>query len=104
MIADQPGAKSRNPGGSLNPLGDQRFEAMFTNVDFELEEESEEFQRLHPILSHKEKRMKIKEKIVKEKEEEVREREGLMVCLYRMRWREGVVVLGREGGTDGVSV
>ena len=43
-----------------NPLGDSRFAAMFTDANFEVEEESEEFQRLHPVLSHREKKRKGK--------------------------------------------
>lgn len=63
-------SKSKKSGGEgeggssleRNPLGDQRFAAMFTNADFEVDEECEEYQRLHPTLSHKEKRREKKEK------------------------------------------
>ena len=85
MIADnKPGSKKKPQQGPaekedpLNPLGDKRFAAMFSNMDFELEEESEEFQRLHPILAHKDRRMKIKKKKVEEEgvESEVRKKRG----------------------------
>lgn len=45
-----------------NPLGDQRFATMFTNVDFEVDPESEAYQRLHPVLSHRQKMRDKKKK------------------------------------------
>ena len=39
-----------------NPLGDDRFAALFTNPDFEVDESSEDFQLLHPVLAHRERR------------------------------------------------
>lgn len=38
------------------PLGDQRFAALFTDEAFQIDRESEEYQRLHPLLSHREKK------------------------------------------------
>ena len=45
-------------GAEGNPLGDPRFAAMFTDPDYQVDEESEEYQRLHPVLSHRDKRRK----------------------------------------------
>ena len=50
--------------GVQNPIGDDRFAALFTDPDFEVDEASEEFQLLHPVLTHREKRR------VKKKEQE----------------------------------
>ena len=50
-----------------NPIGDDRFSALFSNPDFEVDAESEEFQLLHPILAHREK-VKNKKKIVPERD------------------------------------
>ncbi len=41
-----------------NPLRDPRFAAMFTNPDYEVDEVSEEYHRLHPVLSHRDKKRK----------------------------------------------
>ena len=38
-----------------NPLGDDRFAAMFTNKDFQVDMESEEYKLLHPVISKHEK-------------------------------------------------
>lgn len=54
--SDRPGKKKKELVDGENPLGDQRFVAMFSNAEFEVDEESEEFQRLHPVLSHREKK------------------------------------------------
>ncbi|EDO37775.1 predicted protein [Nematostella vectensis] len=49
-----------------NPIGDDRFAALFKNPDFQVDEESEEFRLLHPVLSKhdkgKQKRRKEAEK------------------------------------------
>ena len=46
-------AQQTNP---QNPIGDDRFAALFTNPDYEVDEGSEEYQLLHPVLTHREKR------------------------------------------------
>lgn len=58
---------------ATNPTGDDRFSALFSNTDFEVDVESEEFQLLHPLMAHREK-IKNKKKIptVDESDEEVR--------------------------------
>ncbi|KAI6656847.1 Nucleolar protein 10 [Oopsacas minuta] len=43
-----------------NPLGDDRFAAMFQQQDFEMNPDSEEYQLLHPIISSFQKNMKRK--------------------------------------------
>ena len=43
-----------------NLLEDGRFSAMFTNPDFEMDQESEEFQRLHPLIAHRDKKLQSK--------------------------------------------
>ena len=58
-----------------NPIGDERFSALFSNPDFEVDAESEEFQLLHPLMAHREK-VKNKKKTSqvetqKEEQEEV---------------------------------
>ncbi len=56
-----------------NPTGDDRFSALFSNTDFEVDVESEEFQLLHPLMAHREK-LKNKKKtpaVDVESEEEV---------------------------------
>lgn len=58
-----------------NPLQDARFSNMFTNPDFEVDEESEAFQRLHPLISHRDKKLQGKKEANKPsvaEEEEVR--------------------------------
>ena len=56
-----------------NPLGDPRFAAMFSNTDFEVDTESEIFQRLHPIMSQREKKRNKKQlhHVANAEEEEV---------------------------------
>lgn len=50
-------------GNTQNPIGDDRFAALFTNPDFEVDEASEEYQLLHPVLTHREKtRVKKRER------------------------------------------
>lgn len=58
------GGAQSNP---TNPIGDDRFAALFTNPDFEVDEASEEYQLLHPVLTHREKRrLKKKERLVQQ--------------------------------------
>ena len=68
-----------------NPLGDQRFAAMFKNQDFEVDQESEAFQRLHPILAHRDKKRDKKRtgqmSSATETQEDVEEEVGLRASL-----------------------
>lgn len=51
--------------GLQNPLGDDRFAAMFTNKDFEVDMESEEYKLLHPVISkHEKERLAENEPII----------------------------------------
>ncbi|XP_073258939.1 nucleolar protein 10-like [Porites lutea] len=56
-----------------NPLGDDRFSAMFLNPDFQVDEESEEYKLLHPVVSkherEKQKRQKEKQKLLEQFDE-----------------------------------
>ncbi len=74
------GDGSRGEVDVTNPLGDQRFAAMFKNTDFEVDPESEAFQRLHPILSHKEKKQNKKKKVVVANKPDEEEEEVGMQC------------------------
>ena len=38
-----------------NPLGDDRFASMFTNKDFQVDIESEEYKLIHPVISKQDK-------------------------------------------------
>lgn len=62
-----------------NPLGDDRFSAMFSNPDFQVDEESEEYKLLHPVMSkhdrQKQKRQKDKQTLL-EQFDEIEEPEG----------------------------
>lgn len=53
LSANAGAAQRTNP---QNPIGDDRFAALFTNPDYEVDEASEEYQLLHPVLTHREKR------------------------------------------------
>ena len=57
-------APGEETAADKNPLGDQRFAALFTDPDFEVDEESEEFQRLHPVLSHRDKKQRVRQETV----------------------------------------
>lgn len=62
-----------------NPLGDDRFSAMFSNPDFQVDEESQEFKLLHPVVSKhdRERQKKQREKqALLEQFDEVEEPEG----------------------------
>ena len=63
-----------------NLLEDGRFSAMFTNPDFEMDQESEEFQRLHPLKAHRDKKLQSKKMAAQpasREEQEVWEGEGV---------------------------
>lgn len=65
-MGDPPGKGSNTPD-----QGDQRFAARFKDADFEIDEESEQFQKLKPMLSYREKKLKRQQPEVDEEEEEV---------------------------------
>ena len=57
-LIDEDEEKSSKKSTSIdfkNPLKDDRFAVMFTNPDFQVDEESEEYKLLHPVISKKEK-------------------------------------------------
>jgi len=47
--------------GIKNPLGDDRFASMFTNKDFQVDMESEEYRLLHPVVSKQDKAARRKQ-------------------------------------------
>ncbi|XP_031569630.1 nucleolar protein 10-like [Actinia tenebrosa] len=53
-----------------NPLGDDRFAAMFKNPDFQVDQESEEFKLLHPVMSKHDKRKSKKSKQLEDKKQQ----------------------------------
>ncbi|CAI7990527.1 Nucleolar protein 10 [Geodia barretti] len=60
-----------------NPLGDNRFAAMFSDANFQIDEESEEFRAVHPVLAKaKLKKKKLEEKQADIERGESEEREG----------------------------
>ena len=64
-----PAANTGAQTNPQNPIGDDRFAALFTNPDFEVDEASEEYQLLHPVLTHREKRrIKKKERQLQEEQ------------------------------------
>ena len=44
-----------------NPLGDDRFASMFTNLDFQVEIESEEYKLRYPVVSKQEKKRRLRD-------------------------------------------
>lgn len=62
-----------------NPLGDDRFSAMFSNPDFQVNEESEEYKLLHPVVSKHERERKKRQKkkqMLLEQFDEIEEPDG----------------------------
>ncbi|RMX53671.1 hypothetical protein pdam_00000332 [Pocillopora damicornis] len=64
-----------------NPLGDDRFSAMFSNPDFQVDEESQEFKLLHPVVSKHDRERQKKQRdwekqALLEQFDEVEEPEG----------------------------
>ena len=55
LIDERDMKKSKKKVEQENALDDQRFAAMFKNPDFQIDEESEEYRLLHPVLSKHEK-------------------------------------------------
>lgn len=61
-----------------NPLGDDRFSAMFLNPDFQVDEESEAFKMIRPTLSKRDrKRKKEEQEKLLEQFDEIEEPEGI---------------------------
>lgn len=69
------------PTNVQNPIGDDRFAALFTNPDFEVDEASEEYQLLHPVLTHREKR-RVKKREQREQLSSTTTHEGMEVGVY----------------------
>ncbi|XP_039308646.1 nucleolar protein 10-like [Solenopsis invicta] len=57
---------------SSNLLKDERFKALFSNPDFQVDKNSEEYNLLNPVISHlaKSKDKKLKRQLAREEEEE----------------------------------
>jgi len=58
ILEEENPKKSKKKGELLNILEDERFGAMFKNPDFQIDEESEEYKLLHPVVSKHEKAKK----------------------------------------------
>ena len=54
--------KSKKKGDSSSTLADERFAALFKNPDFQIDEESEAYKLLHPVVSKYEKTKKKRQK------------------------------------------
>ncbi|XP_065898622.1 nucleolar protein 10-like isoform X2 [Dysidea avara] len=54
-----------------NPLGDDRFKEMFTNPDFQIDEESEEYKLLYPTLAKKAQRKEKEKQLLMDEFEEI---------------------------------
>uniref|UniRef100_A0A8C5WH34 Nucleolar protein 10 n=1 Tax=Leptobrachium leishanense TaxID=445787 RepID=A0A8C5WH34_9ANUR len=63
-----------------NILGDDRFKVMFENPDYQVDEKSEEYRLLHPLVSKisekRKKKLKAMEKLQPQEQEEEEEPEG----------------------------
>lgn len=65
-------------------MQDDRFKELFTNPDFQIDTNAEEYMLINPVISHAEKRKrkkleeeeKIRETAMQEKEEEEAEDDG----------------------------
>lgn len=89
-----------------NPLGDDRFSAMFSNPDFQVDEESEEYKLLHPVVSkherERQKRLKEKEALLEQFDEiedpegRPSEEEGSSSSEDEREWREELKRQRRE--------
>lgn len=72
--------KAVNTTDVSNPLGDDRFSAMFTNPDFQVDEASEEYKLIRPVVSkqdkERQKRYKKEKEGLLEQFDEIEEPEG----------------------------
>ncbi|XP_011645134.1 nucleolar protein 10 [Pogonomyrmex barbatus] len=61
---------------SSNLLKDERFKALFSNPDFQVDKNSEEYALLNPVISQlaKSNAKKLKQQLVQEEEEKIREK------------------------------
>ncbi|XP_015755541.1 PREDICTED: nucleolar protein 10-like [Acropora digitifera] len=70
--------KAAKKSDVINPLGDDRFSAMFLNPDFQVDEESEAFKMIRPTLSKRDrKRKKEEQEKLLEQFDEIEEPEGI---------------------------
>ncbi|EZA53311.1 hypothetical protein DMN91_005222 [Ooceraea biroi] len=74
-LMDNANNKNKKKRASSNLLNDERFKALFNNPDFQIDQNSEEYGLLNPVISqlHKNKAMKLKQKLAQEEEEEEKE-------------------------------
>ena len=63
ILEEENPKKSKRKGELSNVLEDERFVALFKNPDFQIDEESEEYRLLHPVVSKHEKAKKKRESI-----------------------------------------
>ncbi len=62
--------KQKKKENYANALEDKRFSALFENPDFEIDEESEQYKLLHPVLSKYEKSKKVERSEMNGKDED----------------------------------
>lgn len=55
MLSEKPDTRGGKKKKANNPLGDDRFKAMFEDEDFEVDVESEQFKLLHPSEKYKQR-------------------------------------------------
>lgn len=58
--------KKKNKENAANILKDDRFKALFTNPDFQVDKTSEEYNLLNPLISHLDKNIAKKLKLAEE--------------------------------------
>lgn len=76
-LMENEGAKNKKKQASSNLLRDERFKALFSNPDFQVDKNAEEYALLNPVISQldksKAKKLKQLAREEEEKEEETRQ-------------------------------
>lgn len=69
-LMDNTSIKNKKKQASSNLLKDERFKALFSNPEFQIDKTSEEFALLNPVISQldKSKAKKLRQQLVQEEE------------------------------------